>query len=396
MMTKLKHLSFCIVLMGLNACSSQESQKNNSSVENQSTDHSVDQTTVPEQSPVIVPQAQVSPDQSWDLIESTVTRSNAMLFYPEMDKTLHFQDPSDPTRDFAFTENYDLIKSKLHLAKDQMILIGLTDSTMQDNLLLDLSDTEYFKFANNLAINYIRALKVAKVKPKQEFEKTEAYEERLKAAQEKIKNTSTDYDAELLERILNRSVPDIGFISPGNSYSYDADQELMTIHIQQSSSPYVAVIQSTLLLKIQPDLAKIIAEEFTQLRLGYVLQFKNNQLKLDGVFFYYEKTVASNIQGDPTERVMNISPVFKPISFKQKSAVRQISEDLDASEKIERLSFKEVNSSPVWQFKFGLDNYLSPETLFKQYTQQQNKSASAVQDEADALEQSEAQAATGL
>ena len=79
-------------------------------------------------------------------------------------------------------------------------------------------------------------------------------EERLKAAQEKIKNTSTDYDAELLERILNRSVPDIGFISPGNSYSYDADQELMTIHIQQSSSPYVAVIQSTLLLKIQPDL----------------------------------------------------------------------------------------------------------------------------------------------
>ena len=39
----------------------------------------------------------------------------------------------------------------------------------------------------------------------------------------------------------------------------------------------------------------------------------------------------------------------------------------DAIEEVETLPFKDLLTSPLWQSKFGLEHYLSPETLLQKY-----------------------------
>ena len=65
---------------------------------------------------------------------------------------------------------------------------------------------------------------------------------------------------------------------------------------------------------------------------------------------------------------MYVSPVFKPVSFKQRSAVELEWHFVDnAIEQLKTMPFKDVSHAPVWNFKFGLENYLSPETLLQKY-----------------------------
>lgn len=249
-------------------------------------------------------------------------------------------------------------------------------------MLLDLSHDEYFKYANNLSINYIRALKVPVVEPKQEFEKTQAYEERVKQAQHNTKNKVINYDAELLERVLNHSVPDINFSFPENTYKYDADKELMSIAIEQRSSSVSAIVKSELVIHVQPDLAKTLAENFTRLKLGYVFNMENNQLKLEGVIFYYKDFGHPERYDDANQTFMHSTPVIKPIVFKQKGTFLKSIEDIEPWEEIKAKPFQDVFTLPIWNFQFGLNNYLSPEVLLKKYAQHQTQSASEVLEEA--------------
>jgi hypothetical protein len=46
---------------------------------------------VAETSAVIVPKAQISPDQSWEKIDEDVIRSNLIYFYPEKDEFTQLQ-----------------------------------------------------------------------------------------------------------------------------------------------------------------------------------------------------------------------------------------------------------------------------------------------------------------
>ena len=55
MTTKLKRLSLCILLMGLNACSSQKQPENDSAVKGQTTESKEASQNVAETSAVIVP-----------------------------------------------------------------------------------------------------------------------------------------------------------------------------------------------------------------------------------------------------------------------------------------------------------------------------------------------------
>lgn len=93
----------------------------------------------------------------------------------------------------------------------------------------------------------------------------------------KCRKQVTDYDLKLLEQVLNRSVRDIYLSHSNASYEYDADHEQMTVRYGQDIRS-VVFMESEVVFKVQPELAKQIAEHFIQLRLGYVFNFKNNQL----------------------------------------------------------------------------------------------------------------------
>ena len=365
MTTKLKCLSLCILLIGLNACSSQKQPENDPAVEGQTTENNEVLQNVADTSAVIVPKAQISPDQSWEKIDEDVISSNLIYFYPEKMKSLNYKEPNKLADDVFFPANHEFIKKQLHLNKNQVLVIGMDGYVSYNNLLIDLSNDEYFKYANNLAINYIRAMQAPKVEPKQDFEKTQDYEERIKQAQQNGKNNVIDYDVEVLERALNSIVPDITADDSDNTYQYDADQELMTIHFKQKSRYSSAVVKSELLIKAQPDLAKTLAENFSRLKVGYVFTAKNNTLNLDGIFFYFIRYGNPDRQNNTSR--FYFSPIIKPIAFKQKSAVNAPWKTSDAVEEVETLPFKDLLTSPLWQFKFGLEHYLSPETLLQKY-----------------------------
>jgi len=65
MTTKLKCLSLCILLVGLNACSSKDQpESGDPAVEAQATESGKALQNITEKPTVIVPKAQISPDQS--------------------------------------------------------------------------------------------------------------------------------------------------------------------------------------------------------------------------------------------------------------------------------------------------------------------------------------------
>lgn len=351
--------------MGVGACSSKDQPKSDPAVEGQTTESSEALQNITETPTVIVPKAQISPDQSWDKIDSDVRRSNLIYFYPEKMNVLNYKEPSKLANDLYFPENHEFIKKQLHLDKLQLLVIGMQGHNLDNDMLVDLSNDEYFKYANNLAINYIRALQVPKVEPKQEFEKTQDYEERVKQAQQNSLNNVIDYDTELLERALNYIAPDITSIGSEGAYQYDADKELMTINFEQKSRYFSSVVKSELIIKVAPDLAKTLADNFGQLKVGYVFTPKNNTLNLDGIFFYLIR-YGNPDRKNNTSRLY-LSPIIKPNTFKQKSAVNVFWKNNDAVEEVDTVPFKDVLTSPIWKFKFGLENYLSPESLLQKY-----------------------------
>lgn len=362
MTTKLKCLSLCIVLMGLGACSSKDQpESGDSTVEAQTTESSEALQNITEKPTVIVPKAQISPDQSLQELELSDIPEHQKIRYPtnwEIERI----------GDSTFYGNYDLIHPQLNLGPDQIFVIGNQNHDPQDNyLLIDLTNDEYFKYSNNLAINHIRYMKAPHIEPKQEFEKTQDYEARVQRERQNAESKVKDYDLTLLEQALNRSVRDIRLNSSYASYTYDADHEQMTVRYGQDIGSRV-FLESEVLIKVQPELAKQIAEYFGQLKLGYVFDFKNNQLSLNGIFFYFNKPGNLDRRRNNIIDVMYVSPVFKPLSFKQRSAVELEWHFVDnAIEQLKTLPFKDVSHAPVWNFKFGLENYLSPETLLQKY-----------------------------
>ena len=361
MTTKLKCLSICILLIGLGACSSKDHPKNDSAVEGQTIENSEALQNVTATSTVIVPKAQISPDQSLQELQLSDILAYHQIRYPTKWEI-------EGVGESTFNRNYDLIYPQLNLAPDQIFVIGNQNHDPQDNyLFIDMTNDEYFKYSNNMAINNIRYMKAPHIEPKQEFEKTQDYEARVQQEKQNAESKVTDYDLKLLEQVLNRSVRDIYLSHSNASYEYDADHEQMTVRYGQDIRS-VVFMESEVVFKVQPELAKQIAEHFIQLRLGYVFNFKNNQLSLNGVFFYFNQPGNHDRRRNNIVDVMYVSPVFKPLSFKQRSAVELARQSVDdAFKQLKTMPFQDVSHAPVWNFKFGLDNYLSPETLLQKY-----------------------------
>ena len=361
MTTKLKCLSICILLIGLGACSSKDHPKNDSAVEGQTIENSEALQNVTATSTVIVPKAQISPDQSLRELQLSDILAYHQIRYPTKWEI-------EGVGESTFNGNYDLIYPQLNLAPDQIFVIGNQNHDPQDNyLFIDLTNDEYFKYSNNMAINNIRYMKAPHIEPKQEFEKTQDYEARVQQEKQNAESKVTDYDLKLLEQVLNRSVRDIYLSHSNASYEYDADHEQMTVRYGQDIRS-VVFMESEVVFKVQPELAKQIAEHFIQLRLGYVFNFKNNQLSLNGIFFYFNQPGNHDRRRNNIVDVMYVSPVFKPLSFKQRSVVELARKSVDdAFAQLKTMPFQDVSHAPVWNFKFGLDNYLSPETLLQKY-----------------------------
>lgn len=361
MTTKLKCLSICILLIGLNACSSKDHPKNDSAVEGQTAASSEALQNDIAASTVIVPKAQISPDQSLRELQLSDILAYHQIRYPTKWEI-------EGVGESTFNGNYDLIYPQLNLAPDQIFVIGNQNHDPQDNyLFIDLTNDEYFKYSNNMAINHIRYMKAPQIEPKQEFEKTQDYEARVQQEKQNAESKVTDYDLKLLEQVLNRSVRDIYLSHSNASYEYDPDHEQMTVRYGQDIRS-VVFMESEVVFKVQPELAKQIAEHFIQLRLGYVFNFKNNQLSLNGVFFYFNQPGNHDRRRNNIVDVMYVSPVFKQLSFKQRSAVELARKSVDdAFVQLKTMPFQDVSHAPVWNFKFGLDNYLSPETLLQKY-----------------------------
>lgn len=361
MTTKLKCLSLCVLLMGLNACSSKDQPESDSTVEAQTTESSDALQNITVTPTVIVPKAQISPDQSLQELQLSDILAYHQIRYPTKWEI-------EGVGESTFNGNYDLIYPQLNLAPDQIFVIGNQNHDPQDNyLFIDLTNDEYFKYSNNMAINNIRYMKAPNIEPKQEFEKTQDYEARVQQEKQNAESKVTDYDLKLLEQVLNRSVRDIYLSHSNASYEYDADHEQMTVRYGQDIRS-VVFMESEVVFKVQPELAKQIAEHFIQLRLGYVFNFKNNQLSLNGIFFYFNQPGNHDRRRNNIVDVMYVSPVFKPLSFKQRSAVELARQSVDdAFKQLKTMPFQDVSHAPVWNFKFGLDNYLSPETLLQKY-----------------------------
>ena len=361
MTTKLKSLSICILLIGLGACSSKDHPKNDSAVEGQTAASSEALQNDIAASTVIVPKAQISPDQSLRELQLSDILAYHQIRYPTKWEI-------EGVGESTFNGNYDLIYPQLNLAPNQIFVIGNQNHDPQDNyLFIDMTNDEYFKYSNNMAINNIRYMKAPHIEPKQEFEKTQDYEARVQQEKQNAESKVTDYDLKLLEQVLNRSVRDIYLSHSNASYEYDADHEQMTVRYGQDIRS-VVFMESEVIFKVQPELAKQIAEHFIQLRLGYVFNFKNNQLSLNGVFFYFNQPGNHDRRRNNIVDVMYVSPVFKPLSFKQRSAVELARQSVDdAFKQLKTMPFQDVSHAPVWNFKFGLDNYLSPETLLQKY-----------------------------
>ncbi len=265
-------------------------------------------------------------------------------------------------------------------------MIGDKDrDTEENNVLLDLSTDEYFKYANNLAINYVRYLKSPQIQPKQEFEKTQDYDNRVKQAQQDAENNAIDYDVELLQKALNRSVEDISLVLSNRAYHYDPDTEQLSLDLEQEDKDGSSMVVSKILIKVQPELAKLIVENLTLLKMGYVFKFHDNKLHLEGIFFYFNQISKANRSGDPIEMRANITPVFNPLEFKQKSAMHTLVASSELTDKLAATPFKNIMTSPLWNFKFGLENYLSPEDLIKKYQKQQEQVVSEAEQESSAL-----------
>ena len=361
MTTKLKCLSICILLIGLGACSSKDHPKNDSAVEGQTAASSEALQNDIAASTVIVPKAQISPDQSLRELQLSDILAYHQIRYPTKWEI-------EGVGESTFNGNYDLIYPQLSLAPNQIFVIGNQNHDPQDNyLFIDMTNDEYFKYSNNMAINNIRYMKAPHIEPKQEFEKTQDYEARVQLEKQNAESKVTDYDLKLLEQVLNRSVRDIYLSHSNASYEYDADHEQMTVRYGQDIRS-VVFMESEVVFKVQPELAKQIAEHFIQLRLGYVFNFKNNQLSLNGIFFYFNQPGNHDRRRNNIVDVMYVSPVFKPLSFKQRSAVELARQSVDdAFKQLKTMPFQDVSHAPVWNFKFGLDNYLSPETLLQKY-----------------------------
>lgn len=263
----------------------------------------------------------------------------------------------------SFDQIFATLKQNLNLRDDQILVMGRESGLMEglDQVLFDLTNDRLYQYANNLAINYIRMLKTPRIKPKGEFETTEQYQLRVEQTQAEAEAYEVDYDINLLQNALNKTMRRLyinqGFSNP--DYEYDADKSILTLKLEENASS--RRLETLLTLPMAAADAQELVKGSGWAR-AYVMDFKQNHLKVSGVLFFKFRSEITPQQRVGGESLI-YTQVYKPLKFEQKSNDSWVEPNVDFA----TLPFQDVLNSAANQFEFGLKHYLSAETYTKQW-----------------------------
>ncbi|HFE9908573.1 TPA: hypothetical protein ACGA4X_003568 [Acinetobacter baumannii] len=263
----------------------------------------------------------------------------------------------------SFDQIFATLKQNLNLRDDQILVMGRESGIMEglDQVLFDLTNDQLYQYANNLAINYVRMLKTPRIKPKGEFETTEQYQLRIEQTKAEAEAYEVDYDITLLQNALNKTMRRLyinqGFSNP--DYEYDADKGILALKLEESASS--RRLETLLTLSMSAADAQELVKGSGWAR-AYVMDFKQNHLKVSGVVFFKFRSEITSQQRVGGESLI-YTQVYKPLKFEQKSNDSWVEPNIDFA----TLPFQDVLNSPANQFEFGLKHYLSAETYTKQW-----------------------------
>ncbi|MDP7809009.1 hypothetical protein QWI50_06390 [Acinetobacter baumannii] len=263
----------------------------------------------------------------------------------------------------SFDQVAAIFRQNLKLRDDQVVVMGRESGPMDgmDQALFDLTSDQLYQSANNLAINYVRMLKTPIIKSKGEFETTEQYQLRVEQTQAELETYQVDYDVNLLQNSLNKTMRRLyvqqGGVNP--DYQYDADQGILTLKLEENASS--RRLETLLTLPMAAADAQELVKGSGWAR-AYIMDFKQNHLKVSGVLFFKFRSQITQQQRVGGESLI-YTQVYKPIKFEQKS----IDSWAEPNDDFTTQPFQDVLNSPRNQFEFGLKHYLPAETYTKQW-----------------------------
>lgn len=352
----------------LSACN-----KKTEPVESKSNDNSIQQDI--SKSKIIVSKDKFKSLEDWDFDNSTL--NSEKIYYPNeglkgiLDT---FLNTNQLDIEFTNFNQLRIAKQLINPKENQLVVMGNINCTTGSypNIAPDLSNSDYFNFANNLAINYARSILTPTIPEKDEFETTAQHEKLVAELTKESLSKAVNYDVRLLEAALNASTCQTVFVIPPHfEYQYDADSQIFTFNHIARYSEYIT--DTLVKFKLNPELAKDFSEHSSVYYMGKVFEIdKDNKLTFVKIFFFREIPKMSN--GHHVSSTYNFIPPVTPVEFKQRFS-SQIDADnlhkfsLDSA--LDATTYKDVKLGKKIDFIFGLENYLSPKDLNEQISKRE-------------------------
>ncbi len=332
---------------------------------------------------IIVSKDKFNPIEDWEFDNSTL--NSEKIYYPNkgLKGVLEtFLSTNQPVTVLTNFNQLQIAKKLVNPNENQLIVMGNNDCTAGSytNVAPDLSNNQYFSFANNLAINYARSIITPVIPEKGEFESTIEHEKLISELTKSGLSKAINYDVRLLEAALNTSTCQTTFVIPPHfKYEYDADSQILTFNHIARYSEYIS--DTLAKFKLKPELAKDFSEHSSVYYMGKLFEItEDKKLSFVKIFFFREIPKMSN--GRLIESTYNFIPPVTPIEFRQRFAT-QIDVDnlqkfsLDSA--LENMSYKDIKPGSKIDFTFGLENYISPKNLNEQISKNKKNTNSQIE-----------------
>lgn len=332
---------------------------------------------------IIVSKDKFNPIEDWEFDNSTL--NSEKIYYPNkgLKGVLEtFLSTNQPVTALTNFNQLQIAKKLVNPNENQLIVMGNNDCTAGSytNVAPDLSNNQYFSFANNLAINYARSIITPVIPEKGEFESTIEHEKLISELTKSGLSKAINYDVRLLEAALNTSTCHTTFVIPPHfKYEYDADSQILTFNHIARYSEYIS--DTLAKFKLKPELAKDFSEHSSVYYMGKLFEItEDKKLSFVKIFFFREIPKMSN--GRLIESTYNFIPPVTPIEFRQRFAT-QIDVDnlqkfsLDSA--LEKMSYKDIKPGNKIDFTFGLENYISPKNLNEQISKNKKNTNSQIE-----------------
>lgn len=332
---------------------------------------------------IIVSKDKFNPIEDWEFDNSTL--NSEKIYYPNkgLKGVLEtFLSTNQPVTVLTNFNQLQIAKKLVNPNENQLIVMGNNDCTAGSytNVAPDLSNNQYFSFANNLAINYARSIITPVIPEKGEFESTIEHEKLISELTKSGLSKAINYDVRLLEAALNTSTCQTTFVIPPHfKYEYDADSQILTFNHIARYSEYIS--DTLAKFKLKPELAKDFSEHSSVYYMGKLFEItEDKKLSFVKIFFFREIPKMSN--GRLIESTYNFIPPVTPIEFRQRFAT-QIDVDnlqkfsLDSA--LENMSYKDIKPGNKIDFTFGLENYISPKNLNEQISKNKKNTNSQIE-----------------